>query len=469
MKRLFFLLTCISGLYLFCILFTSCASNNVTGIDSNESVTEDSEQTLENNTVENIDDKTAASVSDSSVSDSSVTEPSAEEEDITKTAAEMYPELETIQEPQIITLEPSEFDEQTNAKDNIELVQSELPAQEDNNAASQTNKSKDEKAGIKAKDDSENDSENTSATDEDLIDITDDDASAKEQEFNENEEIIPSRKVTLKIYEYLDVTYPGTGWSYMGLTDNSKDLSFFGRTLGTKDSKFTLQARKPGVKIIHFYKEDLIKKVYIDDYIEVTVLNEKGNAKTHIAAPAYKQALPKKARQLIDQNNQIKAQKEAEKTVEIYEENSSESTADKEVKSAIKTDSTSKLQTASEPESVSKIQASSEPQTDSYTETVSDSQIDEKALLKEAQLLYNEKEYKVAKDKIEAYLAAASKDTDEALFLKGQILEAKSEIQNIKAALEAYTALTKNYPESRFWDDANKRIIYLKRFYLEVR
>ena len=63
----------------------------------------------------------------------------------------------------------------------------------------------------------------------------------------------------------------------------------------------------------------------------------------------------------------------------------------------------------------------------------------------------------------------ATTNIDEGLLLKGKILEARSELQDIKGAIEVYNTLMKDYPASIHWDEANKRIIYLKRFYLEVR
>ena len=91
------------------------------------------------------------------------------------------------------------------------------------------------------------------------------------------------------------------------------------------------------------------------------------------------------------------------------------------------------------------------------------------SLLQEAQVLYNEKEYSAALKKLNQFFEFSTDNRDEALYLKGQILEAKSDVRDIKGAIDAYTTLTKNYPASRLWDSANKRIIYLKRFYLEVR
>ena len=71
--------------------------------------------------------------------------------------------------------------------------------------------------------------EQTDAGDE--IDLT------EQQE--EPTEPVPSRKITMRIQEYLDVTYPGSGWIFMGLTDGSKGMTYSGRKLGTKDTVFT--------------------------------------------------------------------------------------------------------------------------------------------------------------------------------------------------------------------------------------
>ena len=153
--------------------------------------------------------------------------------------------------------------------------------------------------------DSSDSSESSDNTEDDVISVGDGEEGAvtgEEEETNNAEEITPSRKVTLKKMEYLDITYPGQGWIYMGITDGSKDLTYFGRKLGTENTKFTLQARNAGKKIVHFYKNDALSGQYIDDYIEVEILNQKGSNKTHIDAPEYKQPVPKKAKEKINKD-----------------------------------------------------------------------------------------------------------------------------------------------------------------------
>ena len=94
---------------------------------------------------------------------------------------------------------------------------------------------------------------------------------------------------------------------------------------------------------------------------------------------------------------------------------------------------------------------------------------DSKAILEQAKKWYEEKKYGEALDAIKSFLDVAVLRIDEALYLQGQILEAKSEFQNIRGAIDSYNKIVKNYPASKLWDAANKRSIYLKRFYIDIR
>ena len=330
-------------------------------------------------------------------------------------------------------------------------------------------------------------SESSDNTEDDVISVGDGEEGAvtgEEEETNNAEEITPSRKVTLKKMEYLDITYPGQGWIYMGITDGSKDLTYFGRKLGTENTKFTLQARNAGKKIVHFYKNDALSGQYIDDYIEVEILNQKGSNKTHIDAPEYKQPVPKKAKEKINKDlakNDEEISMETSESSLVQTSSNSSNVSDSNSVSSIENDSKIEKQTSAPKETKNEegvLEQEEEGRGGERTSSSSssiektedkNSLTDSNTLLQEAQVLYNEKEYKLALEKINSFLESATSKRDLGLYLQGQILEAKSEVQNIKAAIEAYSTLTKNYPASKRWDDANKRMIYLKRFYLEVR
>ncbi len=444
MKKLLIVLSCVLPMCLF-----GCASKSAPVTNETEApqIEEDVVSTTEEETSE-ADDAVESDIDNTND----------EVEDLENNTANVYPELEELEEPEVITLDPPLPEEELTVEEQEEepeLVETELPLEETQDTlvvitdeTEEASKNPDEEPDKNANDNVENeDSELSVSETDDVIDITDDDASAVEDTSEMiAEDITPSRKVTIKKSEYLDIVYPGNGWVYMGLTDGSKDLVYNGRKLGTGQTKFTLQAKNPGIKIIHFYKEDNLSDTTLDDYIEVEILNEKGSNKDHVTAPEYKLPLTKKAKEIIEVNTK-KAEVKEEKVTETVIEKTPAETVTPAEKTYI---------------------PSPAPVERESTETKK-STADSKLLLKEAQLLYNEKEYSAANKKIEEFFEVAVNNRDEGLYLQGQILEAKSSIQNIKAAIEAYTTLTKNYPASKYWDDANKRIIYLKRFYLEVR
>lgn len=90
-------------------------------------------------------------------------------------------------------------------------------------------------------------------------------------------------------------------------------------------------------------------------------------------------------------------------------------------------------------------------------------------LLELAQKYYSEKKYQQAFSAISKFFDKATARLDEGLFLQGQILEEKSPVQNIKSAIESYDLVVNNYPSSSLWEKANKRSIFLKRFYINIR
>ena len=385
------------------------------------------------------------------------------------------PDFENFEEPEVITLEYEEEEEPGDEAESEEEIKSEeidldyVDTVNDDEEI-QIDSDEDEIEFISAEEETDEDNESTEETikAENEANQLSEEQEALEEE-NTEEEIEISRKVTMKLQEYLDISYPGNGWIYMGLTDGSKDLSYFGRKLGTKDTKFTLQAKKAGVKVVHFYRVDPLTGEYLDDYIEITIENEKGSNKTHIQTPEYQPPLPKKAKALVpardtkdssdfdteSDNNSIKT----EETIKDASVMSGTNTKDDEEKYEDKTEA-----------STSSSYSNTEKEHSENTEkTEEKNKIDTKSLLKEAQVLYNNEDYSSADKKIKTFLDYAVSDRDAGLFLQGQILEAKSDIQDIKAALEAYKTLTKNYPASPYWEEANKKIIYLNRFYLEIR
>ena len=134
------------------------------------------------------------------------------------------------------------------------------------------------------------------------------------------EKITASRSVNIKINQYLDVTYPGAGWTYIGETEKTDSFNYFGRKLGSKNTTFSLRAKKAGKTFLHFYKNDALTGEYIDDYLEVNVENARGTGR--IKAPSYADIVPAKPQRRIDRANGITNEENI--NVEKKEQNLSE-------------------------------------------------------------------------------------------------------------------------------------------------
>lgn len=265
-----------------------------------------------------------------------------------------------------------------------------------------------------------------------------------------NSQKTPSRSMTAKNNQYVDIIYPGRGWIYMG-EDEGKDqiLRYFGRKLGTENTTFTLRTTKSGETVLHFYKNDVLKGEYIDDYLEIKVLEESAKPNERAKAPSYEESVPQKTVRL---EKKAEAQEEAQKTDEI--KNIEEKTSDNEQKLSSQDETNLKKNDVSN--EVSK------------PEQKKSLKIDTKNLLEQAKKDFEAKSYAQALSEVQQYLDTQNTRIDEALFLQGQILEADSEVKNIKSAIDSYNSLIKNYPASTFWQEANRRKIYLNRYYVNI-
>ena len=325
--------------------------------------------------------------------------------------------------------------------------------------------------------------------------------------------IVPSRKISIKLGEKILITYPGLNWKFYGITDNSKDVELIERNKIRTNTTFEFITKNSGIKILHFYKFDNVTQNYIDDFIEIEIISEntedevldvslleeeKSNvAKTEtktVEAPKYKKVESAKKigtkKQINEESQKIQETESKEtdkientkkiiqnknKVVKKSEDSKVSNTSDEEIiKNKVQKQVVQKKETVVKKSEEKPVETKTEIEDNSTPEeeneespSLSKSEIDD--LLISAKKLYNEKKYKESLEKVNLFLELSVEKRDEALFLQGQLYESQSNVKNIKKALESYNSIIGNYPSSKVWEDANKRIIYLNRFYLKGR
>lgn len=308
----------------------------------------------------------------------------------------------------------------------------------------------------------------------------------EEAELSQDSIIVPSRTMTVKNNQYVDVVYPGRGWIYIGEeNENAEQLfRYFGRKLGSENTTFTVRSIKSGKTLLHFYKNDVLTGNYIDDYLEIQVTEDGASANERITAPSYAEVVPKKVNTANQSENSTLSEKTEQKTAptateDKKEENSTQALSLAEQKNLTeqtknstdgKTDETKALnniQNAVQLENNS-LQTNEVKTSDNKNEKTAKKRNSSESLLEKAKESLKNKDYENALEEIQEYLDTKNTKIDEALYVQGQILEADSSVRNIKSAIDSYDSLIKHYPASKFWQDANKRKIYLNRYYINI-
>ncbi|GEM_PF-2524779 len=268
----------------------------------------------------------------------------------------------------------------------------------------------------------------------------------------------PSRSVTVKNSQYLDVIYPGSGWIYLGEKDANDLMRYYGRKVSPdgEETKFTLKATKSGSTVLHFYKNDALAGKFIEDYLAVSVSTET-ERDTHVSAPNYADYVPKGQR-----GKNLPAEEAAPKATEAV----TERPAQAESKSSPKIVASSSTGTSIERSSGSASQIQEQrPASQNQAANVAAGD-----LLKKAQQEYDAKQYAQCLATIqEFYKNADESKMDQALYLEARALEAPSPSRNIKSALHTYQTLVNRYPQSSLWEAANNRITYIQRMYIDIR
>ena len=296
--------------------------------------------------------------------------------------------------------------------------------------------------------------------------------------------IVPSRSVTVQKNQYLDIVYPGSGWVYLGEATNKQLFSYFGCKLDAADTSFSLRSQNGGETLLHFYKSDALTSSSIEDYLAVIVEDTVANTNMRVIAPSYAEVVPPKPqRKTIRQDSAVT---EGDSTplaalpaLSVASTEPAQGTTDGDTVSprALADNTRTVIQTgdAAAREATPTDHAAQQPATeavgidDAETAQERSAVLDAQTLLAEAQQAFQSQQHERALSLVQQYLAGAAEREDEALYLQGQVLESDSTVRDIRTAVESYDTLTRRFPASKLWQDAHKRSIYLRRFYIDIR
>lgn len=310
---------------------------------------------------------------------------------------------------------------------------------------------------------------------------------------------IPSRDMKMQKNQFLEVSYPGSGWIYLGDDTGRESFSYMGRKIGSTETVFTLRSKLEGEALLHFYKNDALTGTVIDDYLKI-IVQGKSTTNDRVKAPSYALVVPPKPQRkaavqtpLVENTKISSASDEKDKTPETQKTNITQNQEQKKPsiaqasakdnlqdfneESGSKTviqNTQTKAETEEDPDMFvgeAEVEDLMNPsETKSSVNLIPSNELNSSdQILELANKCFSEGKYKETLAHLDDFFEKATTRIDEGLFLKGRTLETPSEVRNIKEALDTYETIVNQYPQSINWEKAKERVIYLKKFYFNIR
>ena len=310
---------------------------------------------------------------------------------------------------------------------------------------------------------------------------------------------IPSRDMKMQKNQFLEVSYPGSGWIYLGDDTGRESFSYMGRKIGSTETVFTLRSKLEGEALLHFYKNDALTGTVIDDYLKI-IVQGKSTTNDRVKAPSYALVVPPKPERkaavqtpLVENTKISSASHETDKAPETQKTNITQNQKQKQPsiaqasakdnlqdfneESGSKTviqNTQTKAEIEEDPDMFvgeAKVEDLMNPsETKSSVNLIPSNELNSSdQILELANKCFSEGKYKETLAHLDDFFEKATTRIDEGLFLKGRTLETPSEVRNIKEALDTYETIVNQYPQSIDWEKAKERVIYLKKFYFNIR
>ena len=310
---------------------------------------------------------------------------------------------------------------------------------------------------------------------------------------------IPSRDMKMQKNQFLEVSYPGSGWIYLGDDTGRESFSYMGRKIGSTETVFTLRSKLEGEALLHFYKNDALTGTVIDDYLKI-IVQGKSTTNDRVKAPSYALVVPPKPQRkaavqtpLVENTKISSASHETDKTPETQKTNITQNQEQKKpsIAQASAKDNLQDFNEESGSKTViqntqTKAEIEEDPnmfvgeaevedlmnpsETKSSENLIPSNELNSSdQILELANKCFSEGKYKETLAHLDDFFEKATTRIDEGLFLKGRTLETPSEVRNIKEALDTYETIVNQYPQSIDWEKAKERVIYLKKFYFNIR
>ena len=311
-------------------------------------------------------------------------------------------------------------------------------------------------------------------------------------------EVVFSRTVRAVAGQIVEIPFRGTGWIYLGELASRRGIVYNSSRLDTEGQSLIFRVEEAGTYLLKFYKRDYIRDYILEDHVQVIAgeapaagagwFNPPVDRGRVAAQPRWPSALeeaelrrggsssPRPAAEVPAAREPVPSQGTS------VQPQSGEAGVRRDDQSAARpaADPSPGTFAAGEPAASpggAEERSPSAPDTPAVTGgpstagTVPERQewLPPDGILQKAKETFDGGNVASAIALLDQFREVYPLGSDEAYWLYGQFYEANSPSRDILLALDYYRRLVREYPQSGRCNDANRRIAYLERFYINIQ
>ena len=308
-------------------------------------------------------------------------------------------------------------------------------------------------------------------------------------------DIAYSRIVRATVGQILEIPFRGTGWVYLGELASRRGIVYNSRRNDTDGQSFIFTLEEAGTFALKFFRQDFIRDFILNDHVQVIVgeapatsagwFNAPVDRGRVIAQPRWPSSLDEAqiragtrppAEPVITGN--IPAQEIAPvldtstvtqgndpqqnpTPVQPPSDNNNTRPVENRTTTTVPPAPPSTVTTASEPAAQEHINETNV--------SANQTRLAPEVILQRSRETFDGGNVAGAITLLNQFMDQYPGGSDEVYWLMGQFYEANSPSRNILLSLEYYRKLINEYPQSRRFNDAQRRIAYLERFYINIQ
>jgi len=308
-------------------------------------------------------------------------------------------------------------------------------------------------------------------------------------------ELVFSRIVRATVGQIVEIPFRGSGWVYLGELASRRGIVYNSRRNDPEGQSFIFSLEEAGTYTLKFYRQDFIRDYILNDHVQVIVGDAPAAASGWFNPPIDRGrvvAQPRWPSPLEEAQIRSGSRQSSEPVVttgpapeqrapeqRTPEQRTPEQRTPEPARQPVVTEDSSRTQIASgtaapvpqvtqqETASAAQEVITAEPQQNLRAADLE--RLPPEIILQRAQETFDAGNISDAIALLNQFMEHYPSGSDEVYWLLGQFYEANSPYRNILLSLDYYKRLTSEYPQSRRFNEARRRIAYLERFYINIQ